>query len=701
MKTNYSKVRIGVVSILFVMAFVLFFARLVFVQVVRGEQLRNRAERQYLRSIEIQANRGEILDARGSKVAVNSSLKSLFAYPLDKRDVEATYRLLSDIFRISKARLKKEYSLTPKKFRWIKRGLTPEEYARFAARDNQCGLFLREEPNRSYPYREVGRAILGFVDLDNRGKSGVELVMDGILAGSVGRSMIQKNGIGKEYRIREIPLKEAQPGTSVVLTVDWDKQQIVEEELSRAVRDHGAKGGMAVFINPHTGAILAAADCGGEEQSCDRPMKLNAVACTFEPGSVFKLLTAAAALEDGRIDPSDRFYAEKGVWRLGRRTLRDDHKYDTLSFREAFELSSNIVMGKIAYEIGGDKVFTMAQKFGFGRRVRCGLNGESRGVLRKPRRWSEFTTSAFAIGHAVSVTPLQMAQAFAVVAAGGYLCHPHFVAGCINDEGHIVDRYTSRPIKILDDDVVTVLDSFMRGVVERGTGEPIGDAPFAIAGKTGTAEKPNLETGGYHKNRFMASFGGYFPADSPQVAGIVILDEPEPIHYGGYTAGPTFKNIAVKFAAIDQYPAAAIAASPAPEEEVYPDAEDDRRALVQIPDLAGDSRGKAGYRLQKLGLMVEFRGAGGEVIGTRPAAGAKVSPEETVSCYMNRPAEGAIEVPDLVGLTIREAITILERYGLAFTCRGKGRVVKQTPAAGTVAEADEVIKFECKRNRGV
>jgi cell division protein FtsI (penicillin-binding protein 3) len=701
MKTNYSKVRIGVVSILFVMAFVLFFARLVFVQVVKGEQLRNRAERQYLRSIEIPANRGEILDARGNRVAVNSNFKSLFAYPLTKRDVDASYRLMSDIFGVSRAKLQKQYSLAPKKFRWIKRGLTPKEYARFEARNNRCGLFLREEPNRSYPYRDIGRAILGFVDLDNCGKSGVELVMDDILAGSVGRSMIQKNGIGEEYHIREIPLKEAQSGTSVVLTVDWDKQQIVEEELSRAVKTHDAKGGMAIFLDPHTGAILAAADCGGDGQSCDKPMKLNAVTCTFEPGSVFKLLTAAAALEDGRIDPSDSFDAEQGRWRLGRRTLRDDHKYDSLSFREAFELSSNIVMGKIAYEIGGDKVFAMAQKFGFGRKVRCGLNGESRGILQKPRRWSEFTTSAFAIGHGLSVTPLQMAQAFAVVAAGGYLCQPHFVAGCINDEGHIVDRHTSRPIKILDDDVVDVLDSFMRGVVERGTGEPIGNAPFAIAGKTGTAEKPNLEEGGYYKNRFMASFAGYFPADSPQVAGIVILDEPEPIHYGGYTAGPTFKNIAVKFAAIDKYPAATTDSKPTPESEIYPDAEGDARSLVQVPDLIGNSRGKAGYRLKKLGLAVEFCGSGEEVIGTHPTACSKVSPGQKVSCYMNRPAGDAVEVPDLVGLTIREAITLLEQYGLAFTCSGKGRVVKQTPRAGAVAKTDEVINFECERNKGV
>jgi stage V sporulation protein D (sporulation-specific penicillin-binding protein) len=701
MKTHYSKVRIGLVSILFVMTFVMFFARLFFVQVVRGEELRGKAERQYLRSIELPANRGEIYDSKGNKVAVNSTFKSIFAYPLSTKDAESSYRLMSLIFKQRDRNLRKQYKLTPKKFRWIKRGLTLDEFARFESCNNHSGLFLREEPSRTYPYGHVGAAILGFVDLDNCGKAGIELVMDQALAGSPGRSTIQTNGIGEEYGIQEVPIKEAQSGQSVVLTVDWDKQQIVEEELARAVKEHSAKGGMALFLDPHSGSILAAADCDSNGQVCDKPMKLETVTCLFEPGSVFKLLTAAAALEDGRIKPEDKFYAEKGLWRLGRRSLRDDHKHDTLTFREGFELSSNIVMGKIAYEIGGDRVFAMAQKFGFGRKVRCGLHGESAGVLQKPNRWSEFTTSTFAIGHGVSVTPLQMAQAFAMVAAGGYLCQPHFIAGCINDEGCVIERHTSRPIKILDDDIVAVLDSFMRGVVERGTGQPIGDAPFAIAGKTGTAEKPNLETGGYYKNKFMASFAGYFPADSPQVAGIVILDEPEPIHYGGYTAGPAFKEIAVKFAALDKYGAGMSRPVRAEVEDDYPDVGNDDRNLTEVPDLTGDSRGKAEYKLRKFDLKAVFSGSGNKVIGTRPAALTRLSAGQEVICYMSCDKEKQMIVPDLSGLTIREAVALLEHYGIAFTCHGKGRVVKQTPPAGDELATDEIIKLECERHKGV
>jgi len=699
MKAHYSKVRIGVIAIFFAMSFVLFFARLVFVQVIQGDRLRGRAERQYLQSIELPAARGEIFDIKGNKIAVNGNFKSLFAYPLTGKDVDQSYRLLGRIFGQSRAVLKRKYHLSPKQFRWIKRGLSPKELARFEANDNACGLFLREEPTRQYPYGNIGRAILGFVDLDNHGQSGVELVMNDYLTGSPGRSFIQKNGIGEKYLIKEMPLKEPVAGNSVVLTVDWNKQQIVEEELAKAVAQYHAKGGMAVFLDPKTGAILAAAGCGDEQEQFDKPVKLDAVSCIFEPGSIFKLITAAAALEDGRVKTTDKFDAEGGLWRMGRNRLRDDHKYDTLTFREGFELSSNIVMGKIANEIGPEKVFAMANKLGFGSKTRCGLNGESGGILEAPRRWSQFVTATFAIGHGVSVTALQMAQAFAVVASGGYLCQPYIVAGCINDDGEIVDRHVTRPIRVLDEDVVDTLDSFMRGVVERGTGKPVQGAPFAIAAKTGTAEKPNLEAGGYHKNRFMASFAGYFPADSPLVAGIVVLDEPEPIHYGGYTAGPTFRDIAIKFAAIDKYdlPAMAILSDSDTTEIPVPEA---APPMVRLPDLTGISRDKARYELHKCGLDADFSGPGGTIIGTRPAAFSWVEPGSQVYCYVDNGEQPGVAAPDLTGLTIREAVSILDRYGLSYDLSGVGRVTAQSPGPGETVPAGGKIKIECERQTG-
>ncbi len=700
MKTHYSKVRVGMVIVSFAVLFAVFAVKLIHVQLVNGAEYRAKAEKQYKQSIEVPAERGEIFDSQGRKVVLNDCFKSLFAYPLTAGDVDKAYAELARIFCVSGRAIRKRHDLKPRKFRWIKRGLSLDESARFDACQSGVGLFVREEPTRCYPYGTIGRGVLGFVDLDNSGKSGIEMVMDEYLTGLNGRSIIQRDGMGHEYHIQEIPIKKAASGQSVVLTVDWDKQQVVEEELAKAVKKFNAKGGMAIFVDPHSGAIIAAADCLPDENS-DKPMKLNAVASTFEPGSIFKLITAAAALESGKIDPSDRYDAEQGRWRLGRHTLRDDHKYDTLTFREAFELSSNIVMGKIANDVGGDEILMMARKMGFGRKTRCGLNGESSGIMERPPRWSQFVTSTFAIGHGLSVTPLQMAQAFASVASGGYLYQPFIVKGCINERGQVVHENDPRPIKVLDSKIVKELDSFMRGVVTRGTGDPLADAPIAIAGKTGTAEKPNLVAGGYHKNKFMASFAGYFPADSPLVAGIVILDEPEPIHYGGHTSGPAFKNIAIKFAALDKYntTTAVTVIKHTSEENMTAVIFD--TTVVKVPNVTGLSRKDAVEELTEAGLSVEFSGDGYKVLSSKPGANALIKPGSSICCFLeNLPAEDKV-MPDVKGLTIRETIALLDAYGIPAKYSGKGRVVKQSPRAGELLTDGTAAKIIFKRHKGV
>ncbi|MFH1698962.1 MAG: penicillin-binding transpeptidase domain-containing protein [Candidatus Zixiibacteriota bacterium] len=701
MKTHYSKVRSGLVFMSLALVFSIFLGRVFLFQVVRGSDYRETARKLYLQSKSIQAERGLIFDSKGRKIAINKNFKSLCAYPSSRKIIDSTYTLISRVLKKSENSIRREYKLTPRKFCYIKRGLDASEYARFVSSKKKYGLFIEEEPARDYPYGMIGRSILGFVDSDNIGKSGVEMTMEDILAGVEGRSLINLDGLGTEYQIQEIPIKEAVKGNSVVLTIDLDKQQIVEEELAGAIEKYKAKGGIAVFVNPHNGAVIAAAEYCPTEINHDKPMKLSAAAETFEPGSIFKLITAAAVFEDGSIKPSDRYYAEQGCWRLGRNSLRDDHKYDTLTFRSAFELSSNIAIGKIANEIGGEKIYAMARKLGFGQKTHCGMNGESRGILAKPKKWSKFVTSTFAIGHGLSVTPLQMVQAFAIVASGGFLNHPYFVSGCINHEGEIINRHESRPVKVLDDDIVNQLQEFMRGVVTNGTGAPLAGACVTISGKTGTAEKPNLETGGYYKNKFMASFAGYFPADSPLVAGIVILDEPEPIHYGGYTSGPAFKNIAEKFAAIDNY---GISAFNSRSNEAIQEMDNAKAVignLMRMLDLVGLSRGEIKVNCENLELKIQFIGNGSHIIATHPPHGAFVTREELLRCFTNKTSEEDMTVPDVTGLTMREAINIFDCYGIEVTYRGTGRVIGQKPEAGRVLAAGEKVELTFKRTKGV
>lgn len=702
MKPLYSKIRIGLCFIILVMIFTLFITRLLFLQVVRGEELRKIAEHQYKELIELPAARGEIFDCRGNKVAINVTFPSLFAYPLTADDADSAYYYLARVLGKTQAEVRREFKLEAKRFRWIKRKLAPEQMARYDEKMRQKGVFIREEPTRCYPFGEVGRSILGFVDIDNVGRSGIEMEMNDRLVGTPGRSMIQKDGKGTVYRIKEIPVKEAEAGTSIVLTIDWDKQQIVERELAAAVEQFKAKGGMAVFVDIRDGSIVAAADYfpveGGNQAL--KPMKLETVAGVFEPGSVFKLITAAAALSEHAVSPEDRYFAENGTWVMGRHRMRDDHGLGWATFREAFEKSSNIIMGKIANEISADKVLAMAKRFGFGRKTRCGLNCESKGVLPSPGHWSEYTTAAFAIGHGVSVTALQMAQAFSVIGSGGLLNQPHLIEGFLDADGQVTERHVNQPARILDENTVATLAEFMRGVVMRGTAKNLLPLPFAIAGKTGTAQKPNFATGGYYQDKYMGSFGGYFPADSPLVAGIVVLDEPEPIHYGGYTAGPTFKNIAMKFAALDRYNLPPMPDSTGEDDSGDPEEADSAMVRVLLADLSGRTREGAEYELSRVGLKVEFSGSGNRVLSTQPAALARVPEGSTVRCIMSRDAKMEFPAPDLTGLTMREAVRILNRYGLAFTSEGAGRIVMQTPEAGTLMTATGTMNLIFTRDMG-
>lgn len=725
MTSLYSKVRVASVLIFFTMIFVLFAARLIFIQVIRGDEFRDKAKRQYLAGVELPAPRGEIVDAKGNKIAANSCFKSLCLYALTDEDLAKSYTQIARIIGESESHLRSDLKLTDKKFYWIKRGLSLDEAGRCDSSSYACGLFVREEPTRSYPYGDIGRGILGFVDLDNRGKSGVEMAFDDRLTGISGRSLIQKDGKGKEYHISEFPLQEAVPGRSIMLTVDWDKQQVVEEELINAVKQYKARAGAAVFIDIRTGGIIAAADYDTIDGLQDKPMKLGAIANVYEPGSAFKIVTAAAALESGRVSPSDSVYAENGLWRLGKHSLRDDHKFGWLTFRKAFENSSNIGIGKIANRTDPDRVFDMAEKLGFGRKTRCGLQGEVKGALVRPRQWSTYTASAFAIGHGLSVTPLQMAQAFAIIASGGYFIPPYFVKGFIDPDGQVDFRH-SKPVRILSEKTCRTLDEFMQGVVERGTAKPIADAPFKIAGKTGTAQVPDFQHGGYLQHKFMASFGGYFPADSPLVAGIVVLDEPEPIHYGGYTSAPTFKNIAIKFASIDKYDIRAgrgykvdstksdtihestgisfvsAKAYDSPSETPEPDITATVKDIeyVTVPDLIGLSRAEARNQLHRAGFDVAFTGAGDSVLLTRPSGMNRIPEGGMVMCYMTPAFGGAGETPDVMGLTVREAVAILDRYGISYACEGTGRAVIQYPLAGSRLSPGETVKVIFDKNGG-
>lgn len=658
--------------------------RLGSIQLVHGSEYGEKARAQSSGKTIVPAERGIIYDRTGREVAINIVGSSLSAYPRNKSEIKNIYRYLDRLNRWQAGTSRKKYRLKSEKFKWIKRNLT-DNLARQVASDSVAGLYLRKGLKREYPFDEVGRQILGNTDIDYRGLSGFEYNHDSLLAGLPGLIDFLRDGKNNTYNLREVPLVKPVSGKSMVLTLDWYFQEIVEDELKSAVKEYNALSGTAVFLDCYTGEILAAADY--VENSSSRVLKLRAVSDCFEPGSVLKIATVAALLDENLVDLEEKIYCEKGIWKCGRRRLRDDKKYDTLTIRQIMELSSNIGIGKLAQRLGGEKLKEALHKFGFGQKLRVDLPGEASGAIGDPGVWSEYNIAALAMGHSISATPVQLAAAVGAVANGGELYRPHVIKGIIDSDNRTI-KYTQKEFigRVMEEDNAEVLRSFLTGVVERGTATPVQSAIISIAGKTGTAEIPDLENGGYKRNKFNASFIGYFPAEKPRIAGIVVLCEPEPVHYGGYTAGPAFKKMAERYT---------IANCDMLKPSTQLKAEDDEGEMIEVTDFVGRDYEFAKTMAQRDGLTLKTNRESGLVVWQYPPANRKIPGTEKVAVLVNSSENDNIVMADLVGLNMRTALALLNFQGVNFELEGCGVVKKQFPKVGAKISKKTKCRLVC------
>jgi len=687
--TGQQRLRLGILLAVVSLFFATAAARLVHLQVIKHSRYCEIVKRQSEGTVDIPADRGLVYDRNGQVVADNIVLSSLYAYPTNQRELKQVGNYLDRFFNLRSGSSIKKFGLTPCRFRWIKRRLddaTAERIEETAPR----GLFLRRSAHRSYPFGLIGKQILGFTDIDNAGQSGLELAFDSILAGRSGLADIYRDGLRNTFRVKESALVKPSPGNSVVLTVDWRLQEIAEEELRAAVTEHNAKSGMVVMLDCNNGDILAMAHYDPSEATPDKPTKLRVITDQFEPGSVFKPFSAAGMLEADLIDFDDSTYCEDGCWKLGRRRLRDDKKHGMLTFREIMELSSNIGIGKHAVQLGGDELYRAVRRFGIGQKMRIGLPGETAGRLVPPERWSDYTISVLAMGHGVAVNALQMAAGFAAIANGGDLLRPHLIFGQVNEDGYIADRSEPERIgRVADRVTCDTLRSFMKGVVEVGTATQVKSEVVSIAGKTGTAEIPDLENKRYFKNKFIGSFAGFFPAEQPLVAGIVVLVEPHPIHYGGWTAGPAFRNIAERYARLnpDLF---------TPTERMLVENSDDLKPTVEVPDLVGRRLDAARARADERSLAIRCGGDDGFVVWQFPTADHMLVENDEILVAVSSSDDEPQKMVDLTGLSIREASAYLDWLGLPFKVEGRGRVVKQSIRPGETINQGKNCLLHCK-----
>ncbi|MBM3222182.1 MAG: penicillin-binding protein 2 [Candidatus Tectomicrobia bacterium] len=542
----YNGRRLRLVVGAFAFLFCAIFLRLVYVQVFQHAHLRTLAERQYNRQITLHPERGRILDRHGRVLATSVPVPSVYAIPQDIEDTEAAAKKVAAVLGQPAATIERLLDAEAT-FVWIARQLPPEVGERIQ-KLNIRGVQVLQETRRFYPKRHLAGQVLGFVGVDGAGLGGLEHLYNRELTGTPHRVRLQRDATGRTVQVTAGDPSEQPRGADLYLTLDERLQYIAEKELATRMQETQAKSGIVVVMHPPTGDILALANYpafnpNDFQDPKQRPWQRNrGVTDPYEPGSTFKVVAASAALEENVARVHEMFHCENGFSiRNGKRRLRDHHPYGLLSFVQVIEKSSNIGTAKIAERLSDQTFYNYIRRFGFGEKTLVNLPGEEEGFVRVPKKWSKPTHDSLAIGQEITVTPLQMANAYAAVANGGWLMRPRMVEHIVQGEEAQFFAPAARH-RILSPQTLERINEILVGVVERGTGKQAMVEGYTAAGKTGTAQK--VEHGTYSHSKVMASFVGYVPAEAPQLAIVVMIDEPQRAKWGGEAAAPVFKKVA-------------------------------------------------------------------------------------------------------------------------------------------------------------
>ena len=631
---------------------VIVLVRLVQLQVLNRAGYERQAARQSERTIVLDPRRGAILDRAGHPLAVSVDAESIYGVPQEISDPAGTAEALSQALGLDAAGRREVLAQLQKSrgFVWVRRKVDP--VAVRAVRDLQLeGIGFLTENRRYYPKRDLASQVLGYVGVDNTGMSGVEYVFDDQIRGRAAKVAIQIDARRRAVGHAEKPSTE---GRTVVLTLDESIQHSAERELDRALAETAAVSGVIVVMDPATGEILALANrpAFNPNRFAAYPSsrwKNRAVADAYEPGSIFKIFTAAAALQEGVVDPDETIDCGNGFIEIAGTRIDDHRVFDQLTFRDVIAKSSDIGVIRVAQRLGRESFNRYMRAFGFGTATGVELPGESSGLLRPPSRWSALSLASLSFGQEVGVTALQITSAVGAVANGGYLMKPYVVRAMEDAAGRVVKSYKPVAVRrVLEPHTVEVLTDLLKGVVQTGTGKKAALPGYTVAGKTGTAQKID-GSGRYSMADHVASFVGFVPASRPALVILVSLDTPRgALNHGGDVAAPVFARVA----------------------------EDALRHLAvpsEVPDRV-------------------LRATVHRAFSATPAAYRPASPEAAAL-----EADPSL-MPDLTGRPAREAAIAAARRGLAVELRGSGRVAAQVPEAGTRLEPGMVCLLRLSRN---
>ena len=642
------------------------FGRLGYLQLFLHSEYMARAQRQQQRVIEITPQRGAIFDRNMHPLAMSIPVDSAFAVPSELGDQQLAARLLSGVLGIPRELLEARLQ-SSRSFVWIARKLPPDKKDAVEAL-NLKGVYFQKENQRIYPKRDLASHVLGFVDLDEKGLGGIEYELDGQIRGKSEKIIVMADARQRWFDGGEA---QRERGANVVLTLDEKIQYIAERELAAAIAKTHALAGTVMVMNPNTGEILALANWpkfnpnAANEAPAEARMN-RAVAALYEPGSTFKLITLAAAFDQGITRPEDVFDCENGAVYVAGHRIRDHKPFGLLSVADILAQSSDVGAIKIALRLGAPKFYDYIRAFGFGQPTGVDMPGESKGLLRRLENWSAVSIGSISMGQEVGVTPIQLISAVSAIANGGMLYKPHVIVELrrgdqlMPAEGPLAP---SDPKRVIRPETAATLRRLMEGVVLNGTGKLAHLDGWTAAGKTGSAQKIDPATGRYSPTHFIASFTGFAPISNPAVSVLVSLDSPVGLHEGGMVAAPVFKRIA---------------------EQVLPHLDVPRDVPV------GPRLVQAAYKNREVSdsaTLEDFTPTDfSEQPDQPPAKSAATnsregnSPAPAVTVAVDE--GGDIQVPNLSGKTMREVTTICLRLGLEPVLVGSSLATNQNPAAG-------------------
>ncbi len=556
------RTRCAVVCVLFTFLFSIFSYRLVHLQMTMHDYYSQLAAEKNVGRNEILAERGAIYDARHEILAQNVPVATVVADASLIKDPAAVVPLLAKSLQLPADEIAEKIA-TGRRYIVLKREV-PEADARALEQSlkaaRQRGVFCERGTIRVYPNGSMLCHVIGFTDFHQHGIQGVERSMDQYLHGENGYRYIERDAQGREIVLYRGLEHEPRNGCSVNLTIDLGLQMIVENALDEAMREYRPEKATIILMRPQTGEILAMAnrpnfDLNLRSEAKPEQMKNRAIIDMMEPGSTFKIVTAAAAINERKVRLDSMVFCENGVWNYGGRPLHDHgHKgYGDLSVQDILVHSSNIGAAKLAVMLGDLKFYEYIRNFGFGDRTGIELPGEIAGVIHSPKNWSKISITRMPMGQEVGVTPLQMIAAMATIANGGKLVQPRIVQSIVDDKGKAISVLKPTVVRqVVTRETAAEIALALRGVVsKRGTAAEAAVPGFTISGKTGTAQKaaPN---GGYEKNKYVVSFSGFLPSVDPAFVALVVLDDAHPkdpnLNYGGTIAGPIFSSVAEKAA---------------------------------------------------------------------------------------------------------------------------------------------------------